>query len=178
VPKPPSPADHYPLRTYEVTLQELLGAPASEVLAHLGRRDGTGTGTVWPPLPKDDGALTFTKLVLTPSGTIIEARPFGVYPKTIIYPTAYETWTYHNVRGLTWVLFMTHNGACYEPSGGADMEMKSCRKSLWERLTSLFRSRSGASLPENSKLPPPPRHRPREPLAVAEVNYYSTGAVF
>jgi hypothetical protein len=98
---PPSLADRYPLRKFDVTLNEMLGWSAEKVIATLGHPDSKGMGRTWPPL-KPAGL----PLVLMPSGDIVEAYVFGVKQQTIPFPTPYETWAYENVQGLTWVLHL------------------------------------------------------------------------
>ncbi len=158
-PWPSDPADRYPRRSYGVRLEEVVGWRADRVLAELGAPNARGRGDCWAsPEPME------FPLVRTPTGSVIRTHVFGPVPRRIEPLRPYESWTYHNVEGSTWVLYLTGPWA---PEPAAP---EAPRSTLWGRLAPLF-----GREPQRR----PPALLPlRGPLAVAEVTQYPTGAIF
>lgn len=104
---PPPPWDlssRYPLRTYRFHLNDIVGWSKSRVLTQLGPPDETRAGDVWR-----DNPTARDVLVRTPHGTVIRAPVFGPAPRQIPPLQAYETWYYHNVQRMTWILYLTRS---------------------------------------------------------------------
>jgi len=174
---PPSPADRHPLRTFAITLNELVGWPVEQVLATFGHPDTKWLGNTWPLIEPLD-AQGFPKpydTVLLPDGTVGERHIFGVVPKKILFPIPYETWAYHNVRQSTWLIHLTHKGATTATTTLPRESPQAPRHGLWQKLTEIFQAKSAGS-PRRPVAPK--RLQPRDPLVVAEVNSYPTGAIF
>lgn len=159
---PPSPASRYPLREPGLSLPELEGRTNEEVRALLGKPDEDRPGDCWPsPDPADP--LPWVK---TPAGSLMRVHVFGLVPRRIPVGVPYRTWSYHNVRGETWVLRLARQpwetgGLQPPPSPG-----------FWGRLTA--RLRRIRRLPR----PAPRESTPTGPPVVVETDRYPTGAVF
>jgi hypothetical protein len=98
---PPEPPSRYPLREYDVALNDVIGWTDAQVLTRLGEPDEKSEGRTW----SSSDRKTFWR---DPAGKVIEIAVFGIVPKRIRIGDAYETWTYHNVRGATWLLFIAN----------------------------------------------------------------------
>ena len=103
---PPRLADRYPLREYDVALNDLIGWTRDQVLAKLGKPNSQGAGNRW----SSGTGIDHKTFIREPSGKIVEMAVFGVVPKSIPVGAAYEEWVYHNVRGSTWLLFFIAEG--------------------------------------------------------------------
>jgi hypothetical protein len=103
---PPHPAERYPLREYDVALNDLIGWTRDEVRARLGEPNSAGRGTYWS---SHEGVMV-KNFMRDASGKIIETAVFGIVPKNIPVGAPYEEWFYHNVRGSTWLLFFMAEG--------------------------------------------------------------------
>ena len=114
----------------------------------LGRPDSTGVGDCWSSQDPSDHQC----VVRLPDGRMGRLAVFGVIPRTIPYPMEYQVWSYHNVDGNTWVLYLTAL-----PESGA----------IFERITSLFHRLADNSLESVARK-----------LVVKEGTHYPTGAVF
>ena len=100
---PPDPASRYPLREYDFSLHELVGWSGADVLARLGEANDESEGRTWAARDTE-GANSYAR---DGSGKIIRIHAFGVFPSTIAIGAPYVTWSYHDVRGMTWLLFLT-----------------------------------------------------------------------
>jgi hypothetical protein len=189
MPKPPSIDEIYPRRTYDVELNDLVGWPKDQLLARLGKPDERSNGNAWPPVPAQgaEGSLNYGTLVLS-GGQMVETHVFGVTPTKIQFPTLYETWTYHNVAGNTWLVYLTTEGRTTPPPI-EPLPIESAAASspgLWNKILSAFGlgSPGPAQQPSHARqgarpdLVPPRGLEPVRPLRVAEVASYPTGAVF
>lgn len=108
---PPDPAGRWPRRAYDVALGDVVGWDERTVLAKLGPPDSRGPGNAWPE--EGPGLVTMRG----PGGELRPGMPFfGVLPRTIARLVPYEAWSYHNVGGATWVLYLVREGATALPS--------------------------------------------------------------
>lgn len=98
---PPDLASRYPLREYAVALADVIGWTRDEVRARLGAPNDQRVGNLWA---SDSPGLAFQRDSF--SGELRKLAVFGPVPRAIPVGAPYETWTYHNVRGATWVLYL------------------------------------------------------------------------
>jgi hypothetical protein len=71
------------------------------VLDRLGELDSRSAGAAWSA---GEGARHKT-FVRHSSGEVVERYVFAITPHKIPVGAYYTTWTYHNMRGTTWLLF-------------------------------------------------------------------------
>lgn len=100
---PPHPASRYPLREYDIALRDVIGWTRDDVLARLGKPNEKQQGNLWA---SDSPGLAFQRDSF--SGELRKLAVFGPVPRAILVGAPYETWTYHNVRGATWILYFAH----------------------------------------------------------------------
>jgi hypothetical protein len=160
--RPPDPAARYPLREFPMKLGELVGWPEEQVLAALGQPNDNAEGRSWrSPDPAAPGSFWRSE-----AGKIIRVHVFGPVPSRIPVATPYRVWTYHNVRGSTWVLYLSQ--ALIPDPGQAQAtaapSAEATRPGVGEKLARLFRKGRG-------------RGRAGQRVVV-EVYQYPTGAVF
>ncbi|MBI5652776.1 MAG: hypothetical protein HZC40_20365, partial [Chloroflexi bacterium] len=72
-------------------------------LARLGKPNEKQQGNLWA---SDSPGLAFQRDSF--SGELRKLAVFGPVPRAILVGAPYETWTYHNVRGATWILYFAH----------------------------------------------------------------------
>jgi len=138
-------------------LGELIGWSEEQVLAALGEPNENREGLYWRSAdpcacpqgrPAAPGAFRRDS-----TGKIATVHVFGPGPSRIPVGTPYRVWAYHNVRGATWLLYLSR--APLSDTGQAQAGAK---------LARLFRQGLGKLRPG---------HR-----VVVEVYHYPTGAVF
>lgn len=163
---PPDLASCYPLRTYAVTLDELIGWPKERVIATLGRPNEKRQGRLWRPTTDPSMSIRVDH-----AGKVMTVHVFGHVPEHIPALTPYQEWIYHNVRGQTWVLYLARTPAMGESSTGPETagSLELSRRSLWQKLQGFFRG----CLSKNAH----PEDRVG-PQVVVEVYSYPTGSVF
>lgn len=155
--QPPDPAARYPLREFPMALGELIGWSERKVLAALGQPNTNEEGLYWRSAdPGTPGALWRNQ-----TGELATIHVFGPVPSRIPVGTPYRTWTYHNVRGMTWLLYLARLPV---PDAGQAPAETPSPPGVWARLARLFGKGR-----EKSR----PRHR-----VVVEVDRYPTGAIF
>lgn len=182
--KPPNIADmHYPRRTYKVKLEELVGWPEERVNATLGEPDSKKKGRMWPPVERIDSEGKLNLSYLEDCGDYVKECLPGFGPRTtnIHFPIPYQEWTYHNVQGSTWILYLTPGGIL-QLDGAAvalePLEAQETRLGFWRKLGEVFQIVSPREEPPWIRLYKRPRLKLSGPLAVAEVKGYPTGAHF
>ena len=87
----PQPADRFPLREYDLTLNDLTGWTLAEVLTKLGQPDSRSMGNHW--IGPDH--ITYVRQA---NGKIIPLHVFGVVPRKIPVGDRYEEWVYVCLR--------------------------------------------------------------------------------
>ena len=153
-----------------MALEELVGSSEERVLAILGQPDSKSSGDVWPPIEPLDSEGNPNMNCLRENGDYAEEahRGWGPKPQKILFPMPYKVWTYDNVHGATWVLYLTSAESSSHATSAAIEEPPDSREVL-----NIF----------NRPLPKLRRYKnPRlelsGPLVVAEVLSYPTGAIF
>lgn len=99
---PWDPDSRYPRRSYGFRVADIVGWSSVRVLRELGLPNEKRKGEAW----RDDPAAKDV-IVWTQAGTVMRCTVFGSVPHKIPPLQAYETWVYHNVRGMTWLLYLT-----------------------------------------------------------------------
>jgi hypothetical protein len=143
-------------------LGELVGWQEEQVLAALGQPNADKEGLYWRS-PDPVAPVTFWR---DQNGKIAKIHVFGPVPSRIPVATPYRVWTYHNVRGSTWVLYLSKASIpdAGQAQAAASAPAEAVRPDMGERLARLFgRGRGGVR---------------RGQRVVVEVHQYPTGAVF
>jgi hypothetical protein len=181
--KPPNTADmHYPRRMYNVKLEEMVGWRAEKAIAALGEPDSKSKGRMWPPVEQWDSEGKLNLYYLADCGEYVKDCLPGFGPRTtkIQVPIPYEEWTYHNVQGSTWILYLTPGGIFHLDEAVVPLELLEQHESnrgFWQKLGGIFQT-ARTREPPWIRLYKRPRLKLSGPLAVAEVKGYPTGAHF
>lgn len=181
--KLPDPADmHYPRRMYNVKLEEVVGWPEERVIATLGEPDSQVKGRMWPPVERFDSQGRLNLYYLADCGRYVKETLPGFGPRTtkIQFPIPFEEWTYHNVQGSTWILYLTPGGILHLDEAVAPLELidaHESRRGFWQTLGEIFQL-TPAPEPPWIRCYKRPKLNLSGALAVAEVNGYPTGAHF
>ena len=106
IPPPPippwSPSHRYSQRNYNFRIEDVVGWSKSHVLWTLGSPDEIRKGQEWHTNPPSQNVI-----VGDSSGHLVKAVCFEPVPRRVPPLQAYQTWLYHNVRGMTWRLYIT-----------------------------------------------------------------------
>ena len=106
IPPPPippwSPRLRYRQRNYNFKIDDVVGWSAFHILLTLGWPNEIRKGQEWHTNP-----LSQNVIVRDLSGNMVKGVCFEPVPHTIPPLQAYQTWLYHNVRGMTWRLYIT-----------------------------------------------------------------------
>lgn len=105
-PVPHLPGAPWPLRVCARPLASFVGQSETEVREALGEPDECAAGSSW------GGVAEGLATVLGAGGAVMDGvAVFGPVPRAIPRLVPYETWTYHNVGGVKWLLFLGRPGA-------------------------------------------------------------------
>lgn len=143
----------------------------------MGQPDSKSRGDVWPPIkPLDSEGNPNMNWLVVEHGEYAEETPgvFGPRPSKIRFPTPYEVWTYKNLQGATWVLYLVTAEAI---SMSAPIEELPHAGRVFGNIFDMYSEREPGSFPKLRRYKKPPI-RLSGPLVVAEVLSYPTGAIF
>ena len=164
------PLTRAPLRTFDITLKDLVGRTQAEVVAALGEPDSKTAGIAW--VDSSQGLGTYVRVM--PNGTVVDVKVFGPVPRRIAPLVPYEVWEYKNVRLSNWLLYLTDASATPLTPEVPTTPPAARWARWWQRL------RGGETRHGPNLAPRVPRDRlwPSGALRVAEVASYHIGAHF
>jgi hypothetical protein len=99
---PPGRCARFRLKQYDFVLDNVIGWSEPHVLQKLGQPDEKRAGAEWQTDPPSHNVI-----VRDSSGRVMRAFSFGPVPRTIPPLQPYQSWFYHNVQGMTWILYLT-----------------------------------------------------------------------
>ena len=99
---PPSRQARFRLKQYNFDLDDVVGWSEFHVLLKLGLPDEKRAGAEWQTIP-----LSHNVIVRDSAGKPMKGFSFEPVPQTIPSLQPYESWFYHNVKGMTWKLYLT-----------------------------------------------------------------------
>jgi hypothetical protein len=172
------------LRQVDFAVDDLVGWPEDKVVSALGPPDTRRAGALWPP-PADatdrSGTPLTGCLTVTDEGEILDLHPFGIRPRHLHLPVAYEEWRYEDVQGSTWVLYLTHLGVTTSdpPLSWASLPTAPHREHpLWRRMIGLPTPRPITHPMSTGRYISPAVLTAIHPLAVAEAAAYQAGELY
>ncbi|CAG0953870.1 hypothetical protein ANRL3_00423 [Anaerolineae bacterium] len=99
---PPGRHAQFRLKQFNFDLDNVVGWSEFHVLLKLGLPDEKRAGAEWQTNPPSHNII-----IRDSAGKPMKGFSFEPVPHTIPPLQPYETWFYHNVRGMTWRLYLT-----------------------------------------------------------------------
>lgn len=90
------------LKQYKFDMNDLVGWTEFHVLLKLGPPDEKRAGAEWHTIPPSNNII-----VRDSAGKPMKAFGFGPVPHRVPPLQSYQAWFYHNVRGMTWIVYLT-----------------------------------------------------------------------